>query len=406
MRVLLALPNDNDVGGVASVVRNLAKSLTERGHQVFFLHPASTIFLRPTATKSGFPGFGFRMQMPLGERHPVISLLAFLLFFPIGLYETIRLIRKLEIDVINIHYPAGCLFYLALCRRILGVRLVTSIHGADIFPDGTLQQRLSPALRFVLSSSDLIVAPSRNFQSMFARAFSELATKTTLVHNGVDFAEFDPHSAVEIDRPYLFCVSAYKQQKAIDVLIRAFKEVLAAEPTVKLIIVGPGPLRDEFEKLSVALGIGKQIELLGPKSRIEVVQLLRGCTAFVLPSRFETFGIVILEAMACKRPVVATTAGGIPEIVDSGKNGILVAPGDPNALADALVGLLRDESLQLRLAENGHLTARERFDFARTAENYERALGGAPAAENDFACEYDDRTGREKFLASARSDNH
>ena len=126
MRFLLAVPNDNAIGGVAAVVENLAKALKRRGHEVFFLHPSVATLPRVRTTKLGFPGFYLRMQMPFGERHPVISILAFLFFFPIGLDQALRLIRKYRIDVVNVHYPADCLFYLALCRRILGVTLVTS----------------------------------------------------------------------------------------------------------------------------------------------------------------------------------------------------------------------------------------------------------------------------------------
>jgi L-malate glycosyltransferase len=387
MRFLLAVPNDNDIGGVAAVVGNLAKALKRRGHEVFFLHPSGATLPRAKTTKLGFPGFYLRMQMPLGERHPLISILAFLFFFPIGLYQSLRLIRKYRIDVVNVHYPADCLFYLGLCRRILGVTLITSIHGADVFPDGTLRNQISRGLRFLLHACDLIVAPSRSFQRMFSSVFPDLAAKTTFIHNGVDFAELDDHAvnpSADNPEPYVFCISAYKEQKAIDVLVRAFKWVHEADPAMKLIIVGPGPLRDDLEQLAVSLGIRQRIELLGQKNRDEVVRLLRGCKVFVLPSRFETFGIVILEAMAFKKPVVATTAGGIPEIIENGKNGILVEPDNPEALAKALLKLLRDDALQLSTAENGYATVRERFGFDQTAARYERAFADFSTAAKTF----------------------
>jgi len=383
MRILLAMPTDNDIGGVASVAGNLAKYLTSRGHDVFFLYPLDATLIRVKPTKLGFPGFDLRMNLPFGDRHPVISILAFLFFFPIGMYQLIRLIRRHRIDVINIHYPADCLFYLALCRRILGIGLITSVHGADVFPNGTLHNGCSRAFRFILSSSDLIVAPSRSFQRMFLTAFPEFDAKTVFIHNGVDLAELDEISTNAADgrqRPYIFCLSAYKEQKAIDVLIRAFQLVRNADPTVTLTIAGPGPLRGDLEQLAISLGIRERIEFLGLTGRDEVVRLLRGCKAFVLPSRFETFGIVILEAMACKKPVVATTAGGIPEIIENGKNGILVEPNDPKGLAEALVKLLKDESLQQNTAMNGYATVRERFTFEETGLKYSRAFAAVSGA--------------------------
>jgi glycosyltransferase involved in cell wall biosynthesis len=96
----------------------------------------------------------------------------------------------------------------------------------------------------------------------------------------------------------------------------------------------------------------------------------------VLPSRFETFGIAILEAMACKKAVIATTAGGIPEIIENGKNGVLVEPDNPTALARALVAVLENKRLQCVLASNAYTTVREQFCFERTGVSYESAFSG------------------------------
>jgi L-malate glycosyltransferase len=137
------------------------------------------------------------------------------------------------------------------------------------------------------------------------------------------------------------------------------------------VIVGNGPLSAELSDLADSLGISKQTQLLGSKGRADTIQLLRACKLFVLPSRFETFGIVILEAMACEKPLVASTAGGIPEIVQNDVNGILVEPDNPKTLAQAMDRVLSDEILQTRLASNGLKTAREQFDFTRTAGSYE-----------------------------------
>jgi hypothetical protein len=116
------------------------------------------------------------------------------------------------------------------------------------------------------------------------------------------------------------------------------------------------------------------IQFLGSIKRAQVAKLLRNCTTFVLPSRFETFGIAILEAMACKKPVVATTVGGIPEIIENGKNGILVEPDNPAVLAEALLTVLRDPGLQKTLANNGYATVHERFRSEKTGSTYEMAF--------------------------------
>jgi glycosyltransferase involved in cell wall biosynthesis len=181
---------------------------------------------------------------------------------------------------------------------------------------------------------------------------------------------------------YILSVSAYKEQKALDLLIRAMKSVAARNPEVKLILVGEGPLRGDLEALAEKLGLADCIEFHGRKNHMEVIQFLRGCEAFVLPSRFETFGIAIVEAMACGRPVVAAKAGGMPEIVRNGVTGILVNMEDPSSLADALNTLLSDPNLGRHLGESARVDAHARFPAASMGAAYERVFelkGGASA---------------------------
>jgi len=374
MRVLFVVPQDEESGGVASVVGNLARYLTDQGHQVFSFHPTAAMLLKRKTTKLGFAGFGLRLQMPFGERHPAISILLFIFLFPVGMYQLIRFIFKHKIQVINVHYPADPFVYFALCRRLLPLRLITSIHGADVFPNGKPRQYYPRAFKLLLSSSDLIVAPSVKFRRDFLTVFPQFNFMTAVIHNGIKLTDFEaPYTNPprETTAPYVLCISAYKEQKAIDVLIRAFKRVVDAHPVVRLVLVGAGPLLGSLENLAASLGIQQKIDFLGPKPRNEVPSLIHGCQVFCLPSRFETFGIVILEAMACKKPVVATTAGGIPEIVENGETGILVEPDDPQALGEALLMMLGDGDLQRDLAANAYRIVRERFQSDDTGSAYE-----------------------------------
>ncbi|MGE5217903.1 MAG: glycosyltransferase family 4 protein, partial [Chloroflexota bacterium] len=374
MNILLVVPQDEENGGVASVVGNLGRYLTHRGHRVFFFHPAAGIFLKRKTNRLGFSSFYCRLQMPFGERHPAVSLAIFLVLLPVVAFQLILLLRRNKIEIVNIHYPADSLVYFALGKRLLGLPLVTSIHGADIFPDGSQDGRRSRAMQRLLSSSDLIVAPSKQFQQDFVTAFPLFSAKTRVIHNGIDLAEFgaaDKKPRDPAQAPYIVCISAYKKQKALDVLIRAFKSVLEAYPALNLILVGAGPLRESLKDLAVSLGIEERIAFLGTQTRAEVAELLRNCEAFVLPSRFETFGIVILEAMAFEKPVIATTAGGIPEIIENGESGILVPPDDSGALADAIIAVLRDRALRSKIARNGYTRVKERYGSENTGAKYE-----------------------------------
>ncbi len=382
MRILIVTSGDETIGGVAYMVGNLARQLKDRGHDIIFFHIGNTLFPAHKITRWSFPGFELNLQMPLGERHPIVSLPLFLLRFPVGLFQLIRLIRKYRIEIINIHYPAECFLYFAICRRFLPIKLITSVHGADLFPGGITLAAYPKALKWLLNASDRIVTSSKAFEQDVVRVFPKLKDKMVCIHNGVDFAELMNCSrdSVSIQRPpYILCVAMHNEKKGIDVLLRAFALIQDKDPALTLVLVGDGPLRGELEDLASALGIANKVAFLGRQGRIQVANLLHGCEVFVLPSRSEPFGIVLVEAMACKKPIVATTAGGIPEIIDNQKNGILVEPDDERALAKALVTVLEDENLRNSIAAKGYSTARERFPLDKTGTGYEALFVGLTA---------------------------
>jgi L-malate glycosyltransferase len=373
MRILLVSPADEAFGGVASVVGNLARYLQSHGHEVIFLHSGRALLPKKKTTKWGFLGFDLRLQALFGKRHPLVSLALFLFFFPIGIYQLARLIQKHRIEIINIHFPSDYCFYFGLCRRILSFRLVTSVHGADFFPSGNPKPRYSRLIRFLLSASDLIVAPSESYRKDFLSVFPALNEKTIFIHNGIDLDEMGaPQEGNRSDQDrYILCIAAHNLKKGLDVLIRAVALLRDVDPSFKVLLVGDGPLREELEELVRSLGIEERIRFLGRQERHEVVSLIHGCEAVVLPSRSEPFGIAVIEGMACKKPVVATAVGGIPEIIENGKNGILVEPDSPAGLAEALITVLRDPALQRAIASNGYATVHERFRSEKTGSTYE-----------------------------------
>lgn len=374
MRVLIVTSADETIGGVPYLVGNLARELQKHGHQVIFFHSGTTLWLKKKTTQWGFTGFSLNLQVPFGERHPIISLLLFSFRFPVALFQLIRFIHKHRIEVVNVHYPAECLFYFALCRKLLPITLVTSVHGADLFPGGRERTAYPKTIKMLLNSSDRIVAPSNAYGEDVAGVFPGLRRKLVCIHNGVDLEEFENvsrDSAGSNQSPYILCVAMHNEKKGIDVLLRAFALVRDRDPELRLVLAGDGPLRSGLEEIAASLKIADKVDFLGQQGRTQVANLLHACEVFVLPSRSEPFGIVLVEAMACKKPIVATTAGGIPEIIENRRNGILVRPNDDNALAEALVTVLKDSDLRHQLAENGHATLRERFRVEHTGSAYE-----------------------------------
>jgi glycosyltransferase involved in cell wall biosynthesis len=211
--------------------------------------------------------------------------------------------------------------------------------------------------------------------------------RVVVVPNGVDLAEgrAAPGAAerravrrelgVAEGTPLVATVSVLRPGKGLEVLVAAAPAVLAAHPRARFAVVGDGPARPELEARTAAGGVGEALAWTG--FRRDVPALLAAADLFVLPSLDDAFPTAILEAMAAGLPVVATRAGGIPEIVDDGATGLLVPPGDAAALARAVSALLADPAARRALGEAGRRRAGERFSTAAWLGRLQRVYGEA-----------------------------
>jgi glycosyltransferase involved in cell wall biosynthesis len=375
MNILLVVPWDEKRGGVISVVDNLARHLQAEGHGVLFFHNESTLLLRSRTTKLGFSGVTLRLSMPFGRG---IRGVLRTLFFPFlcvsSFVQLIWFLRSRRIDIVNLHYPIDNHVYFAICRRLRCVRLVTSVHGSDAFDKEKPKDAYSFAFRSVIGSSDFIILPSEAYRRKMVDAFPRVRQRTIFIHNGIDRGQFGTTprelTTIRSGHSYILCVADLQEYKAIDVLLYAAKPLLASDTSLTLVLAGDGPLRSQLEDLALSLGIRHQVMFLGNQGAAEITRLLSGCELMVLPSRMESFGIAVIEAMACQTPVVATAVGGIPEIVEHETSGILVEPENPQALTAALQRVLSDGRLRRTIAANGYSRVMERFCSTHTGAAY------------------------------------
>ena len=188
-----------------------------------------------------------------------------------------------------------------------------SIHGTDAIRWDGPSPPPSRALELLFRAADLIVAPSWRFLRRCDDMLSAFSARRLAIHNGTDLAELElsAPTADNAQPPFILSVCSLDAWKGIDVLIRAVAIMRDAGVTTPLIVAGEGPFRPEIERLIGDLGLQEQVNLIGQQSRSSVARLLHQCTLFVLASRFETFGIAVLEAMACGKAVVGTTVDGI-----------------------------------------------------------------------------------------------
>jgi phosphatidylinositol alpha-1,6-mannosyltransferase len=270
------------------------------------------------------------------------------------------------------------------------------------------QRLYDAARRRVLHGSDGIFAVSR-YTAGLARELGVDPGRVHVVPNGVDAARFDLPDAAErarrfrerhdlVDRPCFATVARLQPHKGIDTGIAALPVLRKKLPRATYVVVGEGPDAARLRGLAQQLGVADGVRFLSRVSDDEVVDALVACDAFALLSReaipdVEGFGLVLLEAGACGRPVLGARSGGIPDAVAEDDSGLLVAPDDVPATADALARLLGDAELALRLGEGGRRRARGALSWDRAAqaiyEAMEASLGatdsGSPADHDDPA---------------------
>jgi glycosyltransferase involved in cell wall biosynthesis len=173
------------------------------------------------------------------------------------------------------------------------------------------------------------------------------------------------------DFPYILYVGMLVPSKGIEVLIRAFDRIRREHPDARLVLIGSGYAEDQFRSLVRASALDQAVLFIPPMSQAELATWMQASLCLVLPSFSEGLGRVVLEAMACGRPVVATQVGGIPELVLDQVTGILVPPGDVNQLADALLSVLKDPKAAEAMGGRGRDRAKTLFSEVEYFRAYE-----------------------------------
>ena len=247
--------------------------------------------------------------------------------------------------------------------------IVSTVHGYNYwYPHHRgwrrLRYRLAGHLyRLRYVSCDAVIAVSKGVADDLVRrpGIGLRARKIRVIPNGVDVDRFArvEESPASGARPVVLTVANFQPGKGHDVLIEAAARVLGRFPSAEFWLVGDGPERARIESRARAAGIEASVRFLG--GRDDIPDLLAAATIVAVPSDLEGFGIAAVEALAASRPVVATTAGGLAEILEHDRTALLVPPGDPEPLARAIESLLTDQPRRRAMGERARAVALERF---------------------------------------------
>ena len=243
--------------------------------------------------------------------------------------------------------------------------------GSDVyqFPDRSLLHRL--LLTQVLRSADHISATSH---TMAERTRHFTTTPIDVVSFGVDTDQFHPRNLAKQDHELrIGTARTLKRRYGIDILLRAFALLTARGDStrIRLVIAGDGPERIRLESLAEILGIRSAVEFGGRVPHAHMPQFLQSLDIFVAPSRYESFGVAVLEACACELPVVVSDVGGLPEVVLDGVTGLVVERENPAALADRLGRLVDSAELRRQLGSAGRSHVITNYQWEHSVDRME-----------------------------------
>jgi len=274
-------------------------------------------------------------------------------------------------DIVHVHFIYR--FRFNIVYRGLP-RLVVSTWGKDIITDSDEPEPKSEVYwkKFVLNQATVLTATT-HFLAEETRKYSPEGREIHVIPFGVDLEKFNPANCPRKDpdeQPFRIGFLKHLRTKyGPDTLIEATKILRDRDYNIRAILAGVGHEEEDLRRLARSIGVGRIVDFVGRVPHEEVPAFMANLDVFVMPSRWEseTFGVAAVEAEAMEVPVVATKVGGVPEAVDDGKSGILVAPDNPEAIADAVAGLLDDPAARQKMGEHGRKFVRENYEWIENA---------------------------------------
>lgn len=293
--------------------------------------------------------------------------------FELGIFARLyRLFKKERIDLVHTHHFAQ-LFYAALPARLSGARIIHTEHEFFSYMNNAFSRAM---IRPLSAWCERMTAVGPEIADYFIQTIGVPKERVVTVPNGVDLdtCEIDQASVrrdlgLAPSAIVVGTVGRLEPEKDHPTLFEAFRQLLPAVPEVRLLVVGGGSREDALRAYAKQIGIAEKMSFLGV--RRDVPRLLAAMDLFVLSSVREGLPISLIEAMAARRPVVASNVGSIKDLVQNGQNGFLVAAGDVGAFAKTMKALVDNPALRRAMGEAGRKRAEESFSLAAMMQTYE-----------------------------------
>ena len=354
------------VGGSGVVATELGKLLAEKGHEIHFISSSMPFRLNKVYGNIYYHEVGVN-QYSVFQYPP----------YDLALASKIAEVAKRErLDVLHAHYAVPHAVCAVLAKQMVGgkLKIVTTLHGTDITVLG-YDPSLSDMIKFGIEQSDVVTAVSN---ALVKQTYELLDVQKPIqtVYNFVDERVYHKKNANHLKKEYgidenekvIIHVSNFRKVKRVPDVVRAFSLIRKHLPA-KLLLVGDGPEMTVVSRLVTELGLSDDVRFLGKQDKLD--ELYSISDVKMLLSEKESFGLVLLEAMACGVPCIGTTIGGIPEVIEDGKTGFLCELGNVEEAANKTLRILTDEHLHTYMANQAIQTVYQKFYSGQIVQQYE-----------------------------------
>ena len=371
------------VGGSGYLATRLGQELARRGHIIHFIS-----YQRP---------FSLMWEQTTGVYVDLVDSIDYPLFKATGPPYTMALTSKIikvatdsKLDLIHAHYAIPHAMAAYMAREISNIPYVVTLHGSDVHSLGQ-DPAYRPVVKHTVEKADAVTAVSEFLKK---KAHEELGIEREIhvVPNFIDTQRFrhlngvrlvvesgcvglrKADEAVELqpEEKILLHASNFREVKRVVDLVEIMRIVVDHFPKARLIIAGDGPTRIEVERKIEALDLCNSVHLLGVKSNMQ--EIMCSADLFLLNSTLEGMPLVLLEAMSCSLPVVTTPAGGIPELVRPGKDGVVTKGFGQEEYAQAIIEMLENDEKRKKIGKAGRARVEESFSAERIVKMYEKVF--------------------------------
>ena len=352
------------IGGSGLIATELGIILSELGHQVHFIS-----YSVPFKLSKFISNIFYHAVEPVN--YPLFNQTLYTFSLTAKIMEVVK---EYELDIVHAHYSIPHSLCAHLAREVCGInfKIVTTLHGTDVTIVGQ-NKPLYSLNKYGIEKSDMVTTVSR-YQKDLTNKYFGISKEIELVYNFINTEVFKPQGTklnkqefTKGNEKIIMHISNFRTVKNPLGVIKTFRLVLQEIPA-KLVLVGDGPGIVEIRNLCREYEICDHVQFLGKVDNVETVIPLADC--IFQPSYLESFGMVLLESMACEVPTVSSNVDGIPEVVEDGETGFMAKPDEHLQLANYIISICSDDKLATKLGKNGRRRAIEKFSREKAVAHY------------------------------------